>query len=190
MSITHYKEHEVAKQLALTLDHHVPGWAHSDISVRFAKTGSDTASMAVRIARAVTERNVILSFGYHGWHSEFIAGEEPAHGIPKEYKSNIVHFDFNEDLDSLEKKFMANDIAAVILEHPPLQPLPGWYYGLRRLCDKYGALLIMDEVVTGLRYGIGGASEKYIVFPDMICLGKSLGNGMPIAALVGFKKYM
>ena len=190
MSITHYKEHEVAEQLVTIFDHHVPGWTRDDISVRFAKAGSDAASMAVRIARAVTGRSKILSFGYHGWHSEFIAGEEPAHGIPREYKSNIIHFDFNEDLDSIEKKLIENDIAAIILEHPPFLPSPGWYYGLRGLCDKYGALLIIDEVVTGLRYGLGGACEKWTIFPDMVCLGKSLGNGMPIAALVGFRNYM
>ena len=109
-------------------------------------------------------------------------------GVPKSAIANVKIATFN-DLATVERRFKENpgEIAAIILE-PILMnvglciPQPGFLKGLRDLATKYGALLIFDEVKTGAKLGWGGASEYFNVHPDMICLAKSIGGGLPLAA--------
>jgi len=159
--------------------------------VRFAKNGTDVNLASVRIARSYTKKEKILKpkNGYHGWGDWHAISMRPL-GIPSCLKEKIDEFEYNnlEELESLLKK---NDVAGVIMEPQALTtPKPGFLEGVRELCTKYGVLLIFDEIVTGFRWSLGGASEYYGVTPDLCCLGKAMANGMPLAAIVGKKEYM
>jgi glutamate-1-semialdehyde 2,1-aminomutase len=117
-------------------------------------------------------------------------------GVPKASIANVVISTFN-DLETVERRFKENpnEIAAIILEPIMMNvglcmPQPGFLQGLRDLCDKYGALLIFDEVKTGAKLCWGGASEYFGVKPDMICLAKSIGGGLPLAAFGTHKRVM
>lgn len=157
--------------------------------VRFAKNGTDADLAAVRIARSYTNREHIVVCGYHGWgdwHGALIRD----YGIPKSMKKIVSSFEYN-NLKSLEEELEKRPVAAVMMEPQALTPpKPGFLEGVRKLCDKYGTLLIFDEVVSGFRWGIGGAQKYYEVTPDLCCLGKAIANGMPLSAIVGKKKYM
>ena len=157
--------------------------------VRFAKNGTDADLAAVRIARSYTGKEHIIKCGYHGWGDWNGITLRP-YGIPKSLKKVISEFEYN-NLKSLEKELKKNKVAGVIMEAQALTaPEPGFLEGVRELCTKYGALLIFDEVVTGFRWSLGGASEYYGVTPDLCCLGKALANGMPLSAIAGKKEYM
>ena len=157
--------------------------------VRFAKNGTDADLAAVRIARSYTKREHIVKCGYHGWGDWHGITLRP-YGIPKSLKKVVSEFEFNNH-DSLEKELKKRPVAGVIMEAQALTaPNPGFLEGVRELCTKYGALLIFDEVVTGFRWALGGAQEYYNVTPDLVCLGKALANGMPLAAIAGKKEYM
>lgn len=188
-SLTHELEYTVSEKLANLLSKHVPGWDSTHLGVRFAKTGSDVTTMAVRLARAVTGKPIIVAFKghYHGWHDWTISRTEPAHGIPISHA--IVEVDW-EDLGALMEMRARDDIAAFIYEYPVTDVNPIYLKALRETASETGALLISDEIVTGLRYDLGGACERYGIEPDLYCMGKALGNGLPIAALVGPYEYM
>ena len=157
--------------------------------VRFAKNGTDADLAAVRIARCYTGKEHIVKCGYHGW-GDWHGVTMRDYGIPKSLKDVVSEFEYN-NLDSLENELKNNEVAGVIMEAQALTaPEPGFLEGVRELCTKYGALLIFDEVVTGFRWSLGGASEYYGVTPDLCCLGKSLANGMPLSAIAGKKEYM
>lgn len=157
--------------------------------VRFAKNGTDADLAAVRIARSYTGKEKIVKCGYHGWGDWHAITMRP-YGVPSVLKDYIAEFVYN-DLKSLEKLLKKKDVAGVIMEAQALTaPEPGFLEGVRQLCDKYGALLIFDEVVTGFRWSLGGAQEYYGVTPDLCCLGKAISNGMPLAAIAGKEKYM
>ena len=157
--------------------------------VRFAKNGTDATLAAVRIARSYTGKEHILKCGYHGWGDWHGITLRP-HGIPSSLSNIIDQFDYN-DLEGLDRLLSKGDTAAVIMEAECLtKPAPGFLEGARDLCSKNNALLIFDEIVTGFRWGIGGAQEKYNVIPDLCCLGKAMANGMPISAISGKKQYM
>ncbi len=155
--------------------------------LRFCKTGSEACQAAVRTARSYTGRQHVASYGYHGWHSEFAVTTERPGGCPMVLKEYIHEFKYN-DLDSLQAIFdeYPDQIACIIME-PVINVVPAnnWLGKVRDLCHKYGALLIFDEVVTAFRWCLGGASQFYDVTPDIMCIGKSLANGMPIAAVGG-----
>ena len=160
--------------------------------VRFAKTGSDVTTASIRLARAYTGRDKIALCGYHGWHDWCIGTTEHSIGIPKSIKRLSTAFAFN-NLDELEKmlKKEPTSYAAVIIEPESKEkPEKKFLEEARRLTKKFGTLLIFDEIVTGFRVNIGGAQAKYRVTPDLSCFGKSMGNGMPISALVGKAKIM
>jgi glutamate-1-semialdehyde 2,1-aminomutase len=171
---------------------------------------------SVRLARAATGRDKIIKFegGYHGLHDAALVSVKPhppkddfgdiknpkpvpgGQGVPKASIDNVVIATFN-DLETVERRFKENpdQIAAVILEPIMMNvglcmPQPGFLPGLRALCDRYGALLIFDEVKTGAKLGWGGASEYFNVKPDMICLAKSIGGGFPLAAFGTHKRVM
>jgi glutamate-1-semialdehyde aminotransferase len=127
--------------------------------VRFTKTGADATAAAVRLARAATGRDVVLTCGYHGWHDWFIATTDRSRGVPERVRELSYTFDYN-DLASAEAA-MDDDVAALILEPTVFEaPRPGFLEGLRDLCDRAGAVLLFDEIWTGFRLGLGGAQER------------------------------
>ena len=159
--------------------------------VRFGKHGSDVTSAAVKCARSYTGREKIAYCGYHGWQDWYIT-VGPSKGIPKAYKDYILGFEYN-NLDSLKKIFAEhpNEIACVIME--PVhneKPKNNFLAKVKELVHKNGALFIFDEVITGFRFGCGGAQSFFNVVPDLATFGKAMANGMPISALVGKKEFM
>lgn len=155
--------------------------------VRFFKTGSEANSAAVRVARAATGRDLLLSSGYHGWHDWYAVTTPRSRGIPKSSNDLIVPFAYN-DLASLETAFDEHrgKVAAVIMEPVLLEePAPGFLAGVKAAAHRHGALLIFDEIVTGFRWAIGGAQECFDVVPDLATFGKGMANGLPLAAVVG-----
>ncbi len=152
---------------------------------RFFKTGSDALSAAVRVARAFTGKNRVVVCGYHGWHDWYAVSTDRPAGIPNELKSYISHFKYN-DPQSLADLFTSDDIAAVILEPVMFDaPKDGFLDEVARLAHEHDALLVFDEVVTGFRFGLGGAAAYFKQSPDLVCYSKAMGNGFPIAALSG-----
>lgn len=152
--------------------------------VRFFVTGSEANSAAVRVARAVTGRDVLVVNGYHGWHDALLT-TPPAWGRQRGVMHGIRSVPFNA-LASVERCLAeSDDIAAVVIEPETLTaPTREYLNGLRALCNQHGTKLIFDEAITGLRYPEGCAWQHYQVTPDMLILSKSLGNGYPLAALV------
>ncbi len=166
----------------------------SEMSI-FLKTGSDATTAAIRIARAHTNKLKVMRCGYHGWHDWCI---EMKGGIPKKFFEDVYEFQYNR-LDQLEElmKTHGDDTAAIIMTpfgHPNHQkmqtPAPGFLEGARKLADKYGAVLIYDEIRTCFRLRMGGAQELYNVTPDLTALGKAMANGYPLSVVTGKKDVM
>jgi len=160
--------------------------------VRFGKNGSDATSGAVRAARAFTGRERIACSGYHGWQDWFIGSTTRNAGVPVAVQ-NLVHpFAYN-DLDALNLllESYSGEFAAVIMEPVNFfEPEPGYLQAVKDLAHKHGALLIFDEICSGFHFGLGGAQKKYGVTPDLACFGKAMGNGYPIACVVGRRDVM
>lgn len=157
--------------------------------VRFVKNGSDATTAAIRLARAYTGRDMILMSGYHGMHDWSIGASANNKGVPKAVCELTKTFAYN-DLDDIKSKLEENKgkVAAVILE--PIQsngPKDGYLQALKNLAHEHGAILIFDEVVSGFRYALGGASELYGITPDLAAFGKGMGNGYAISAVAGKK---
>jgi len=160
--------------------------------VRLFKTGAEATSAAVRVARAATGREVIVNYGYHGWHDTWTAERTaPADaGVPVALKNLIVPFVLGgAGESSLAAVLEANrgHVAAIMMEpvsyyHPEIGEA---LEQARQLADEHGALLIFDEIVSGFRVARGGAAEKYGVIPDLACWAKGMANGMPLAAVTG-----
>ncbi|HQH49904.1 MAG TPA: aminotransferase class III-fold pyridoxal phosphate-dependent enzyme [Candidatus Cloacimonadota bacterium] len=159
------------------------------------KTGSDATTIAIRVARAYTGKKKIARCGYHGWHDWCV---EVKGGIPEKLYEDVLEFHYN-DLDQLEDILKNNqdDMAGIIITpvgHPlaePVQmPKPGYLEGVRALADKYGCVLIFDEIRSGFRCSMGGAQALFGVTPDLTTIGKAMANGYAIAALVGKREYM
>lgn len=158
--------------------------------VRFVKNGGDATTAAVRLARAYTGRDIVLMSGYHGMHDWSIGASENHKGVPEAVRKLTINFVYN-DLQDLEEKLRSNEVAAVILE--PIQsngPHDGYLEGVKELSHKYGAILIFDEVVSGFRYALGGASEMFQVTPDLAAFGKGMANGYAISAVAGKKELL
>jgi len=159
---------------------------------RFGKNGSDATSGAVRLARACTGRDVIACAGYHGWQDWFIGTTTRSRGVPSAVRELTVPFRYN-DVDSLARVFTEHPgrVAAVILEPVGVEePRDGFLEAVRALTKREGAVLIFDEILTGFRLARGGAQEYYGVIPDLACVGKAMGNGYPISAVVGPRALM
>jgi glutamate-1-semialdehyde 2,1-aminomutase len=170
--------------------------------VRFVSSGTEATMSAVRVARAATGREKIVKFEgcYHGHADPFLVqagsgaltfGVPTSPGVPAAAAADTLLAKFN-DLSSCEKVFEAHGrrIAAVIVEPIAgnmgvVPPAAGFLEGLRRLCDDHGALLIFDEVITGFRAARGGAQSALGVRPDLTCLGKIIGGGLPVGAYGG-----
>lgn len=157
--------------------------------VRFAKNGADATGGAIRAARALSGREHVLASGYHGYHDWYIASTERHAGVP-EANRGLIHTVPFDDLAALEKALREWQVAAVILEIPGHEPRPGYLQAALDLAHRHGALLILDEIVTGFRYALGGAQELFGFVPDMACLGKGMANGYPLAAVVGLEQPM
>lgn len=163
--------------------------------VRFLKTGSEACSAAVRIARAKTGKQRIVSEGYHGWSDGFVSLTPPALGVPRaedlHYSKFITPDPSREAWGTGFHTFqfsLPDDSAAVILE--PIITDAGrfrieWLKALREYCTKHGVVLIFDEVITGFRTPKYSVAAQYGIEPDLIVLGKAIANGMPLAAVGG-----
>lgn len=169
--------------------------------IRFVTTGSEAVMSAVRVARAFTQRDLVLKFAgnYHGHFDAALldAGASAQtdsgqrRGIPSGVTRDVAVARYN-DLDSVDALLCGREGAlAAILVEPVcgnmgwVRPVPGFLEGLRERCDAHGALLIFDEVITWLRLGLGGAQRRAGVTPDMTTIGKIMGGGAPIAAFGG-----
>jgi glutamate-1-semialdehyde aminotransferase len=185
--ITFTLPHPLEVEVAERLHELVPGAER----VRFAKSGSDVTSAAVRLARAFTGREVVLAAGYHGWHDWYVASTSRNLGVPEALRELVRPVPFG-DLDQLEAALGADGgVAAVILEPATaITPSSDYLRAAIELARDSGALCIFDEVITGFRWAPGGAQEHFGVTADLACFGKALGNGMPISALTGRAEVM
>ena len=174
--------------------------------LRFVSSGTEAAMSAIRLARAFTGRDKIIKFDgcYHG-HSDGLLvragsgvatlGLPDSPGVPSVYAENTIVVSYN-NLREVEEIFdQHRDVAAVIVEPVAanmgvVAPRPMFLEGLRRLTESQGALLIFDEVITGFRVAYGGAQELYGVKPDLTCLGKIIGGGLPVGAYGGREDIM
>ncbi len=181
-------------------------WAEQ---VRYARSGGESMAVAVRIARAATGRDKIAFCGYHGWCDWYLAanvnpagatdslqghllpGLAPA-GVPRGLAGTALPFTYNrlQELEQLVTRH-GGELAAVVMEPTrSTDPEPGFLEGVRELCNRCGATLIFDEISAGWRMHLGGAHLKYGVMPDMAVFAKALGNGHPMAAIIGRRRVM
>lgn len=162
---------------------------------KFAKNGSDVTTAAVKLARAYTNRDLVVICEDHPFYSVddwFIGTTDMSAGIPKVIRDLTLKFHYN-DLDGLSALFEKhpNQIACVFMEVERLEPPKDNYLEkVKELCHKNGALLIFDEIITGFRWHLGGAQKYHHIIPDLSTFGKALGNGFSISALVGKKEIM
>jgi len=163
--------------------------------VKFAKNGSDATSAAVRLARAYTNRDLVAVCAEHPFFSvdDWFIGSTPMKcGIPKNIQALTLKFHYN-DLASVRALFDAypGQIACFMLEPATtVEPMPDFLYQLHELCHDNGTLLVLDEMITGFRWHLGGGQACYGVEPDLSTFGKALGNGFSISALVGKREIM
>jgi glutamate-1-semialdehyde 2,1-aminomutase len=169
--------------------------------VRYTRSGGEAVTLAVRIARAHTRRDLVVFCGYHGWHDWYLAanlgeddaldgqllpGLEPA-GVPSTLRGTTLTFRYNklEELEALAAKHGKN-IAAIVMEPVrDYEPAPGFLEGCREVASRIGAVLVFDEVSAGFRMNTGGVHLKLGVEPDIAVFSKALGNGYAIAAVIG-----
>jgi glutamate-1-semialdehyde 2,1-aminomutase len=162
--------------------------------VKFTKDGSTATSAAIRLARAYTGRDLVARCSDHPFFSydDWAMAQTMGSGIPRQVAKLTLGFRYN-DLPGVAEMFAAHPgrIAALILEpEKDIEPAPGYLQGLRKLCDQHGALLVLDEMITGFRWPQCAAQRHYGVRPDLSTFGKALGNGFAISALVGKREIM
>jgi glutamate-1-semialdehyde 2,1-aminomutase len=163
--------------------------------VKFAKNGSDATSAAIKLARAYTGRDKIALCSDHPFFSVddwFIGTTAINRGIPKSQMELSLGFRFN-DIESVKDLFANHpgEIACFIMEPEKYEPLDmDFIHGLQKLCKEEGSLLILDEMITGFRWHLGGAQTLYDIVPDLSTFGKAMGNGFAIAALAGKREFM
>ncbi|MFH1243145.1 MAG: glutamate-1-semialdehyde 2,1-aminomutase [Pseudomonadota bacterium] len=175
--------------------------------VRMVNSGTEAAMSAIRLARGYTGREKIIKFDgcYHGHADSLLVsagsgvatlGIPGSPGVPKDLARQTISLPFN-DLEVVGEAFQkfGPEIAAVIVEPVPgnmgvVVPQPGYLHGLSQITRENGALLIFDEVISGFRVAPGGAQELFGVMPDLTCLGKIIGGGLPVGAYGGKKEIM
>jgi glutamate-1-semialdehyde 2,1-aminomutase len=174
--------------------------------VRYARSGGEAMSMAVRIARAYSGRDVVLFSGYHGWNDWYLAanlgdnngldgqlmpGLQP-NGVPRGLAGTAMPFDANS-IESLREKIRGKEgrIGVVVIEPARGEDAPeGYLKALRELCDEIGAVLIFDEITSGYRICAGGIHRIYGVQPDIAVFAKSMANGYAMSAVLGVERVM
>lgn len=174
--------------------------------VRYARSGGEAMAIAVRIARAYTNKDKILFCGYHGWHDWYLSanladdksldghllpGLEPI-GVPRVLKGTAIPFEYN-DIDKFNQLInkYKNEVGGVVVE--PIRnyyPKKGFLETIRKITKELNIVLIFDEVSSAFRMNAGGAHLLFNVSPDIAVFSKSLGNGFPIAAVIGKKEIM
>ena len=174
--------------------------------VRYARGGGEAVSIAIRIARAKTKREIVLFSGYHGWSDWYLAsniaddenldgqlmpGLSP-NGIPRGLSGTAIPFSF-DNLESIKDIIAGkeNQVAAIIIEpargnNAPLESLKM----LKEMAEEIGAVLIFDEITSGFRECVGGIHRKYEVYPDMAIFAKSMANGYAMSAILGTEEVM
>lgn len=175
--------------------------------VRMVSSGTEATMSAIRLARGYTGRDKIMKFEgcYHGHADSLLVkagsgaltlGQPSSPGVPADFAKYTLTATFN-NLDSVRELFAANkgEIACIIVEPVAgnmncIPPIEGFHEGLRQICDEEGALLIFDEVMTGFRVAENCAQGYYNIKPDLTCLGKVIGGGMPVGAFGGSKEVM
>jgi len=175
--------------------------------VRMVNSGTEATQSAIRLARGFTGRNKILKFqgGYHGHTDSLLIkggsglltlGIPDSLGVPEAFTNETLIAPFNNlaAVKTIFDKF-GHEIAAIIVEPIAcnmncIPPVADFLPGLRALCNQYQSLLIFDEVITGFRVALGGAQEHYQVTPDLTCLGKIIGGGLPVGAFGGRRDIM
>jgi glutamate-1-semialdehyde 2,1-aminomutase len=175
----------VQNELAELLVEVIPGAE----MVHFFKTGSDTTTAAVRLARIVTGRDKIVRWGYNGWHDWCCLREA---GIPRKVREDVLTFRYN-DLDSLEDVLKQNrdQVACVLMMPLEIEPpQPGFLAGVKDVAHRHGALFILDEMRSGFHLAIGGAQEYYGVTADLATFSKAMSNGYAMSALAGRREIM
>jgi len=174
--------------------------------VRYARTGGESMAVAVRIARAYTGKDKLAFCGYHGWHDWYLSanlGTENAlgehlltgldpRGVPKGLTGTALPFRYNH-IEELKEIIAKNkkELAAIVME--PIrddEPDQGFFAEVRSLADETGAVLIIDEISAGFRLNSGGSHLLYGINPDIAVFSKALGNGYPVAAIIGKGKFM
>jgi glutamate-1-semialdehyde 2,1-aminomutase len=177
------------------------GWADM---ARFARSGGEANSIAIRIARAASGKEKVAICGYHGWHDWYLAtnlennsalkdhllpGLDPK-GVPSQLKGTVFPFRYNQ-FNELNEIVQENDIGVVKMEvernNPPEE---NFLQKIRQLCDEKGIVLIFDECTSGFRETFGGLHKKYQVEPDMAMFGKAIGNGFALTSIIGRKVIM
>ncbi|HCB10183.1 glutamate-1-semialdehyde-2,1-aminomutase [Alteromonas alba] len=175
--------------------------------VRMVNSGTEATMSAIRLARGYTGKNKLVKFEgcYHGHADSLLVkagsgaltlGVPSSPGVPADVAQHTLTVEYN-NLDSVKQVFaeLGDDIACIIVEPVAgnmncIPPVDGFLQGLRDICDEHGAVLIFDEVMTGFRVSRGGAQERYGVTPDLTCLGKVIGGGMPVGAFGGKKSIL
>jgi len=173
--------------------------------VRFSRAGGEAMSIAVRIARAHTGREIVAFCGYHGWHDWYLsanladdstldghllAGLAPK-GVPRGLRGLMQPFHYN-DLDELKAiaRTHGTNLAAIVMEPVRNPPSPGFLEGVRQIANETGAVLVFDEVTAGFRINTGGIHMTLGVEPDIAIFAKAIGNGYPVSAILGREKVM
>jgi glutamate-1-semialdehyde 2,1-aminomutase len=194
-------------ELEIELAERVQRFVPSIELVRFVSSGTEACMSAVRLARGFTGRDKIIKFEgcYHGCGDSFLVkagsgvatlGIPGTPGVTAGTAADTLNAAYN-DLDAVDSLLAqrGEEVAAILVEPVAgnmgcVLPKPGFLEGLRARCDRTGALLIFDEVMTGFRVGPGGAQERWKIRPDLTCLGKVVGGGLPVAAFGGRKDVM
>jgi len=172
--------------------------------VRFARTGGEAISIAIRIARAASGKDKVAVCGYHGWHDWYLSANHnnednlsshllsglSTSGVPYDLKGTVFPFKYN-DFEELLSVINNNEVGVIIMEVVrSIRPVNDFLKKIRKLASERGIVLIFDECTTGFRETFGGIYKKYDVEPDMIMYGKAIGNGYALTAVVGIREVM
>ena len=172
---------------------------------RFAKTGAEANSIAIRLSRAFNNKDKVIVCGYHGWHDWYLAANLSSKnkldthlfpnlktkGVPKILKKNTYTVKYNDLLSIKNIIKKENNISALIMEvERDKKPSKNYLSSIRKLCNKHKICLIFDECTTGFRETFGGLHLKYKINPDMAMFGKAISNGYNLTAVIGKKKIM
>jgi len=197
-TLNSFEEVELAEKLVS-----LHPWADQ---VRFSRTGGEACAIAIRIARAASQKDKIAFCGYHGWHDWYLssnlaneknldehllAGLKPR-GVPQGLKNSAFPFHYGsvEELKNIVSQY-SDEIGVIIMEIQRDQKINiPFLKEVRDIATKMGVVLIFDEISSGFRAGSGGMHLQYDLKPDMVILGKALGNGYPISAIIGRKEVM